>query len=204
MGGPGGRPVQGRIRAVAQGVRSRAASAGLPLPLGARQPLRLFPGITFAELVELRTAGTDLTEAVRERAEQTLAAHPNPLGLVTVSQAATLMGRPETYIRSGADNRRPEFPAVVAHVSGARMFLADDVREYARRGQAPERAAGELQDRVYDRERLAETLGMARSTLDRAVARGARSVPPPDGRVAQYEYWLPETVEAWTRPNKRQ
>jgi hypothetical protein len=176
---------------------AEAASAGLPLPLSSSQLLRTFPGVTFEELVELRAAGADLTEAVRERVEQKLAERPNPLGFVSVAEAAGLLGWSETSVRSAANEQRAGFPVVVAFLSGARVFLAEDVRAFIAEGRAPQRQVGERQDRFLDRDALAEALGMASSTLYAAVLRKRSTVPPPDGYVGRSDYWLPATVEAF-------
>ncbi len=176
---------------------AEAASADLPLPLSASQFLKLFPGIGFAELVELRHASCDLTDLVRERAEGALAERPNPLGLATLTQTAALMGKSVPLVIGRLNSRASGFPVVVALVSGNRTLLADDVRQYLRTGRAPARDFGEMQGHLCDQPQLAQTLGMTRPAVAQAVERATGKVPAPDGHVGRYAYWLPSTVEAW-------
>ncbi|MCA1706338.1 MAG: hypothetical protein LC808_24985 [Actinobacteria bacterium] len=183
---------------------SEAADKGIPLPLSEIHLRRVFPGLTFEELIELRHTSGDLTDMLRQRTEKTLAEQPNPLGLVTLMQAAALLGKPETFVRhrvdSEADGQPDDFPVMVAVVGQARSLLAEDVRDYARTGGAPRRAVGAMQDQLQDRRHLSRTLGMKLPAFDRAAAR--HKVPPPDGHVGLFAYWLTSTIEAWPRPAK--
>lgn len=91
---------------------------------------------------------------------------------------------------------------MAARVGGAVTLRIADVREYDRTGRAPRLTEGALQDQLYDRQQAAAKLGISKAALDHAVLRGNKTVPAPDGQVGRYDYWLRNTIDAWTRPDK--
>jgi hypothetical protein len=175
--------------------------------LGAQQLLRLFPGLPWDDVLALDPSSEDLTETVRAHVEQRLANTPNPLGLITLGEAAGLLSRTETQVRFCLDNQTEGFPVEATRLktTGTRLLLTEDVREYARTGRASKRPLGELQDAAYDRKQAAEALGVTPEALsENQLQRRRQKFPLADGRAGHHWYWLPSTIETWvsSHPDK--
>jgi len=159
-------------------------------------------GLRWPAVLRLCEEGADYDALRAEALREHLAKDYGPLGLVTSEGVGHMLGR------SSADvmylHKRGMLAAVpVLILARARGWFIKDIEAFVAGRQVPSRQENELRPQVMNSNEVAHLVGVTRNSLNSMLHKSTGTVPPPDGCLSLYLYWMREKTERWVAEHSK-
>jgi len=152
-------------------------------------------GLRWRDVLRLGDGAADYDVLRAQALREALARDYGPLGLLSSEGVGHMLGQSSSTVVYL--HKRGVLPVPVLILAKVRGWLIKDIEAFVAGRPVPARREDELRPRVMGATEVAALLGVSHSSLTSMLHRKTRTVPPPDGRLGQYNYWMRAKTERW-------
>jgi predicted DNA-binding transcriptional regulator AlpA len=152
-------------------------------------------GLRWADVLRFCEDGADCDAIRAEALREHLARDYGPLKVISSEGVGHMLGQSPSAVVYML--KRGELPVPVLILARARGWLIKDIEAFIAGRPIPARLENELRSQVMSTTEVAVFLGVTHSGLTSMLHKKSKTAPAPDGRLAQYHYWMREKTERW-------